>query len=407
MPFIGAIIGGGLGLLGSSMQSSAANKATAAQRDADMARLAEEQRVREQLRADTEKQRKVADDAFAQYKAGLISYADAQRIAGQAMQGVQQTIAQSQLSDVGKATAMAEFKPYAVTTGAGRSFYDTATGQAGFQLAPEQQAYQQGLMGKATQAMGGIAASPQEAAQQYMQQQLGLLAPSREAEDAALRQQQLQTGRIGLGIASGAAGAGGGGLVNPEQFAKERARAQADAAIAAQATQAGQEQAAKQLALTTGLFGAGMAPETFGLDVMKTGFNLGQGAAQAGAAQAGLYGAGMTDYYKSLLGAAQTGQQANLFTPQAQQTGAQEAYQRQQTYLQGLQGSNLPYQAMTTPSPMIPGSAYAGAALGGSLASMGSGLFSNYLKQQMQPSPYTMSWENAQNARVASAYPMP
>ena len=505
MPWsLGAAVVGGL------FTKSAANKATAAQQAADAARLEEEKRVRELLRTDTEAQRKVADDAFSQYQAGLISYADAQRIAGEAMQGVQQTIADSQLSDVSKATAMAEFKPYAVTTGAGKSFYDTATGQAGFQLSPEQQAYQQGMFGKAREELGSISSQltpeqqafqqsmmsgaqrmagalpfegtpeqqayqqsmygraaeqaaalnldPTAQAQKYYQQQQDILAGSRGAEDIAARQASLASGRIGLGVSQAAAGFGqGGALVNPEEAARQLAREQVNKQIAAEASQRAEGDITQQLSRTQGLFGAGagaqnqiqqalagqaqtaqglygagsgiplqqqqlmsqqlqnvqgmygasMAPETFGLDVMKTGFNLGQGAAQAGAAQAGLYGAGMTDYYKSLLGAAQTGQQAGLFTPAAQQAGAQEAYQRQQTYLQGLQGSNLPYQAMTTPSPMIPGSAYAGAALGGSLASMGSGLFSNYLKQQMQPSPYTMSWENAQNARVASAYPMP
>ena len=376
-PIIGGIASS---LIGGLFSSSAADSAAAAQQAADAARLEEEKRVREQLRKDTEAQRAIADQAFADYKSGLLTYAQAQEKAAQAMQGVQSSIAQSQLSDAAKATAMAEFKPYAITSGTGRSFFDTATGQAGYTLAPELQQYQQGLYGKAGEAARGIATSPEAAAQQFMQQQQSLLQPGREAEDLALRSEQLQRGRIGLGISSEAAGAGTGGMVNPEQFARERARAQADAAIAAGATQAGQAQAANQLQLAQGLFGAGAAPERFGLDVMTQGANLGQIGSQAGAAQAGLYAAGMGDYYRSLLGAAQTGQEGALFTPAAQQTGAQEAYQRQQQYLQNLQGNQLAYQPMTTPQPLVPGSAYAGAAFGSNLADMGMGMLSNYLK---------------------------
>lgn len=377
-----ALIGGGLGLLGASMQADAASGAAAAQAASDAARLEEEKRVREQLRKDTEAQRLIADQAFADYQSGLLTYAQAQEKAAQAMQGVQSSIAQSQLSDVGKATAMAEFKPYAITSGTGRSFFDTATGQAGYTLAPELAQYQQGLYGKAGEAVRGIATSPETQAQQYMQQQLGLLQPGREAEDLALRSDQLARGRIGVGVSSEAAGAGAGGVVNYEQFQRDRARAQADARIAADATRFGQDYAGKQLELAQGLFGAGAAPEKFGLDVMTQGAGLGEQATRAGAAQAGLYSAGMGDYYRSLLGAAQTGQEGALFTPAAQQTGATEAYQRQQQYLANLQGNQLPYQPMTTAQPIIPGSAYAGAAFGSSLGNLGMGMLSDYLRPQ-------------------------
>ena len=108
---------------------------------------------------------------------------------------------------------------------------------------------------------------------------------------------------------------------------------------------------------------------------------------QAGAAQAGLYAAGMGDYYQSLLGAAQTGQEGGLFTPAAQQTGATEAYQRQQQYLSNLQGNQLAYQPMTTPQATVPGSAYMNASLGSNLANMGMGMFAN----QMRTPTYTGS----------------
>ena len=389
---VAPVAAAGIGLLGSLFGASAQSRAARAQAEADAARLAEEKRVREQLRADTEAQRGVADQAFADYQSGLIDYATAQERAGQAIAGVQSQIGQNQLSDVAKMQEMSQFKPYAIRSGVGNTFFDQATGQAGVNLSPEMQAYQQGLLGQAGQAAGSIAATPEQAAAQYMQQQQGLLQPGRQAEDIALRQNQLARGRIGLGISSEAAGAGAGGMVNPEQFSQDRARALADAQIAANATQAGQQQAANQLELTKGLFGAGMAPETYGMDTLKTGFGFGQTQAGIGLNQANLYGNSMNDYYRSLLGASQTEQEAGLAIPGAERAGLQEGYQRQQTYLGQLQGNQLPYQAMTTPKATVPGSAYALAGLGSGMMNIGmQGLQQAFMPNSVTGvSPYQM-----------------
>ena len=366
-------------IVGGLFSSNAANTAADAQGAADAARLAEEKRVREQLRLDTETQRAVADKAFADYNAGLISYAEAQKQAAEAMGQVQSSIGQSQLSDTAKALEMAKFQPYSIRTGTGSTFFDQGTGQAGFSLSPETYGYQQDLYKKAGEAVGGITTSPEQAAQRYIEQQQGLLQPGRQAEDISLRQQQLQRGRIGLGISSEAAGAGSGGMVNPEQFSRDRARAMADAQIAAQGTQEGQRQAANQLALASGLFSAGMAPEQFGLNALTQGANIGGLAQGAGQAQANLYGSGMANVYNSLLGAAGTAQTAAQYIPQANLTGAQEAYNRQQTYLGQLQGSNLPYQAMTMPQATVPGSAYMMAGLGSGLMNAGMAGINNFI----------------------------
>ena len=364
MPLIPIVVGG-------LMQQGAADSAASAQKATDAARLAEERRVREQLRLDTEAQRAVADQAFADYNAGLISYAEAQQRAGQAMQQVQSTIGQSQLSDTAKAMEMAKFQPYSIRTGTGRSFVDQATGQAGFALTPETYGYQQDLYKKAGEAVGGIAATPEAAAQQYMAQQQGLLAPQRQAEDIAMRANQLKSGRIGLGISSEAAGAGAGGMVNPDQFRVDRARALADAQIAADATKFGQQQQLTQLDLAKGLFGAGMAPEDLGLRQLQAGLQYGQTAANAGVQQANLYAGGMRDYYRSMLGAAQTAAQNAEYVPQAGLTAAQEQYKRQQSQLGNLLGSNLPYTPIQQPKAVIPGSAYTMGMFGNQLMDLG------------------------------------
>jgi hypothetical protein len=223
MPWIGGAIAGGLGLLGSSMQSSA--------------------------------QRQAAE-----------------------------TSAQAQLEAARQAAEAAKFRPVGVTTGFGASQFQFSPegylSSAGYQLSPELQAQRQRLMGLAgmglTQAEQAPAAyaplgqaaqglfnlgqqylaqSPEQVAQRYMQQQQSLLAPGREQQLANLQNQMFQTGRGGLAV-GGTSGAGGSvalGATNPELQAYYNAMAQQDAALAAQAQQAGQQ----QLAFGAGLFGTG------------------------------------------------------------------------------------------------------------------------------------------------------
>ena len=66
-PVVSTVVGG-------IMQDSASGQASDAQARSDALRLEEEQRVREQLRRDTEAQRAVADAAFEDYEKGLIEF---------------------------------------------------------------------------------------------------------------------------------------------------------------------------------------------------------------------------------------------------------------------------------------------------------------------------------------------
>lgn len=283
MAWIGGAIAGGLGLLGSSMTSSA--------------------------------QRQAAE-----------------------------TSAQAQLEAARQAAEAAKFRPVGVTTGFGASQFQFGPegylSSAGYQLSPELQAQRQRLMGLAgmglTQAEQAPAAyaplgqaaqglfnlgqqylaqSPEQVAQRYMQQQQALLAPGREQQLANLQNQMFQTGRGGLAV-GGTSGAGGSvalGATNPELQAYYNALAQQDAALAAQAQQAGQQ----QLAFGTGLFGTGanllggmyggqvaaLSPytsylsgagsiEELGQQALNLGSNLGGRTAAAGAnvGQSLLYG---------------------------------------------------------------------------------------------------------------------
>ena len=225
MPIVAAVVGGGLGLLGSSMQASSARSAARTAADAELAaaRLAAEE---------------------------------------------------------------ARFRPVGITTRFGSSQFTTGpdgrvTG-ASYALSPELRDYQNRLMGMA----GGIglesigqapemyapltgaasrlfglgeqylAESPEQVAQRYMTSQLDILAPQRERQLAALRNEQFQTGRSGLSVgATGMRPGGGAGLAaaNPEMEAYYNALAQQDAELAARA----QEQGQRQLAFGTTLFGTG------------------------------------------------------------------------------------------------------------------------------------------------------
>jgi hypothetical protein len=101
-----------------------------------------------------------------------------------------------------------------------------------------------------------LAETPEQVAAKYMASQQNLLAPSRERQFAQLQNQLFQTGRGGLSVgATGMRPGGGAGLgaTTPELEAYYNAIAQQDAALAAQAQQAGQQ----QLAFGTGLFGTG------------------------------------------------------------------------------------------------------------------------------------------------------
>jgi len=212
--------------------------------------------------------------------------------------------AQQALAD--KAFAAGEFKPYSITTGYGRGYFSPETQQAGYELSPLMEAFRNQFYGGAAQAMdqwGNL--DPQAAAARYMEQQQGLLQPGRTAEDIALRNNMLKTGRIGLGLSSEAAGAGTGGMVNPQQFGLDRARALADAQMAAQSYAMGQADIDKAIARSQGLFQSGTGIEELGMKPMTLGADIGNRAAVAGTGAANAM-------MQAGLGATQSNLMANL-----------------------------------------------------------------------------------------------
>ena len=228
---IAPIIGGGLGLLGSSMQADAASDAAAGQAAAA------------------------------------------------------QTAAEA-----------SAFRPVGVTTRFGRSGYSyDPTGKligAGYQVSPDLAAMREGLVGLAggslgqAQNMAGmqpwfnqqasslanlgtqyLGTSPQQAAQTWMGQQQGLLAPGREQALSKVRNDLQQSGRAGLSF--GATQSGNLAATNPEMAAYYNSLSQQDQQLASQADAYGRERTNYGI----GLLGSGvnLAQQGFGLQQAALG----------------------------------------------------------------------------------------------------------------------------------------
>jgi hypothetical protein len=233
-------------------------------------------------------------------------------------------------AETAAAKEAAQFRPVGMTTRFGTSEFkvDPTTGQlvsAGYTLTPEAKAQQDRLVAlqnqgltQAEQAQAQfaplqtgaqslfnlgnqyLAQSPQDVAQNYLNQQLALLQPGRELELANLQNRLQQQGRSGLSVAQG----GSYGATTPELQALYNARAMQEAQLAANAQQAGQQQVQfgagllGQGAQTMGQYYGGQqaayAPyttasgqvqglEALGQQPLTMGIGLGQQAAQAGA----------------------------------------------------------------------------------------------------------------------------
>lgn len=218
------------------------------------------------------------------------------------------------------AADQAKFRPVGMSTRFGTSTFteDPETGylkSAGYNLSPELKAMQDYAMQQAQAGQadttgllslgrGYLATSPEAAAQDYMAKQRALYAPGREQQLAALRNQQLQTGRAGL--ATGGT-TGGMAATNPEMAAYYNAITQQEAQLAANADQAAQQ----RITFGQGLLSSAYSPmstplglagtmETMGQGAFDLGVNLGGRQTQANQAAAGLYQTGMTNAANTL-----------------------------------------------------------------------------------------------------------
>lgn len=258
--------------------------------------------------------------------------------ARRAIQSASQQSAQQQLEATRRAEQFATFKPVGVTTAFGQSQFqfDPTTGQlvsAGYTATPEVAAQRQRLFTLGAEALP-TTADTAALQQQYLEQQRGLLAPSREQQLAQLRNRQYQRGTTGLATGGTVAGyapnAAGLMATNPEMAAYYNALAREDATLAANAPTYAQDLLNKRIASGTNLFTQAGALETMAQQPLTLGAGLGAQAATAGS-RAGLYGltggqgAAQTQLYGNVAGASgQLGQAQGLLTgvsPYLQQAG--------------------------------------------------------------------------------------
>jgi hypothetical protein len=203
--------------------------------------------------------------------AGLLQ----QQTSREAAQRAQQMID----TETAAAKQAAQFRPVGMTTRFGTSQFqvDPRTGQitsAGYTLDPQAKNAQDRFVALAEQGLQQaegaqaqfaplqtgaqnlfnlgnqyLAQSPQDVAQNYLNQQMALLQPGRETELANLQNKLQQQGRGGLSVAQG----GTMGATTPELQALYNARAQQEAQLAANAQQYGQQ----NVAFGAGLLGTG------------------------------------------------------------------------------------------------------------------------------------------------------
>jgi hypothetical protein len=169
-----------------------------------------------------------------------------------------------------RASAMAQFNPYGMTTNFGTSTFDG--GKGGYTLSPELQAIQDRITGYATSydpnqigaaaqpLYGGASSlfqrgaeylgqSPEQVSAKYMADQQALLAPSRAADLARLQTTNYGRGTGGLAVNTGT----GSAPSNPLAQALFNAQARQDLQLASQADQAAMDRAK----FGAGLFGTG------------------------------------------------------------------------------------------------------------------------------------------------------
>lgn len=214
--------------------------------------------------------------------------------------------AAAQLESARIAADAAAFKPYSVTTGFGTGYFDPEAQTAGYTLDPALEAWRDQYMTMGAQAL------PQSmdtaaAAQQYYDEMQSMMAPARQQENLQMQQDLFGSGRLGMRLAGEGAGAGAGGMYQPDVLGLNKSRALADQALAQQSRAQAMTEMDQAIARGTGLFQTGMGIEQMGLTPLELGGTFGGYGSNAGSAQAQALMAGG-------LGAAQANLAAGLNT---------------------------------------------------------------------------------------------
>ena len=281
-----------------------------------------------------------------------------------------------------RASAMAQFNPYGMTTNFGTSTFQD--GRGSYQLSPELQLIQDRLLGQtgaydptqigamAQPIAGGaqslfnlgqqyLATSPEAASQQYIANQQALLQPSRAADFARLQATNFGRGTGGLGINTGT----GGAPSNPLAQALFNAQSRQDLELAARADEAGMARAR----FGAGLFGTG--GELLGQVPRLTTAGYGPLEAQLGL----------------LRTTEQLGQQPLLLSQDLANQYAQAGARAGQLYLQPQAGAAQAYSQYQGYSPIGTALSGAGSSMGGGGMGGGGGAGSSWFSSLFSSGP--------------------
>lgn len=186
------------------------------------------------------------------------------------------------------------FKPFTITTSAGEGFgTEGEEGEFGAtssdQFANLQQQSLAGANQLTPQLLQALGRNPSQfqfnndldgATQNYFNQQSALLDPMFQQQRTQMQQDMFGSGRLGLQLAGGSVGAGGG-MVNPDAFGLARAQSQTLADVAAQSRQMAMGEQQQQFGLESSLFGINDQSQQQYLQNLMMGqqglFGLGQG----------------------------------------------------------------------------------------------------------------------------------
>lgn len=205
-----------------------------------------------------------------------------------------------------RASEATQFKPFTVTTNLGRA---GTTPEGGFtlELSPEQQALQTQLLGQAGNLFKQVGQDPATQQQAIYEQIRQAQMPEEERERLRMQEGLFASGRGGIQTAQ----YGG----SPEQFAYEKARAEAQSGALLQARNQALAEQAQSLESATGLLGSGFTPQREALQALGYGTDLSNiastAAARGAGTQATLGQAGLESYLQGTQLATNLQQQQN------------------------------------------------------------------------------------------------
>jgi hypothetical protein len=158
-----------------------------------------------------------------------------------------------------------QFRPFTVTSNLA-NVQTTPEGGFNVNLSPEQQALQSQLMGQAGNLFGQVGQDPSQQAAGIYDQIRATQRPEEERNRLAMQEGLFASGRGGLQTAQ----FGG----SPEQFAFEKARAEAQAGASLNARQQALAEQQQSLSSATGLLGAGYSPQQRALESLGFGTDI-------------------------------------------------------------------------------------------------------------------------------------